>query len=210
MIEHTYIKKLSLILILLTLLSGILTIIDATLPIKEGNIKAVDTVTITAEVRGCLLDIKAHMERRYQDNMSTILTIEMYNKDDTTYLGSITTTTDSDGEAIVDGCAEGLTQPGGEYDYRVRGYSHLLKKFEDQDTYVNTVTDMDFTETETFQFFAGETSNTFDNKINSLDISTQIEHIFTTDYKNDLTQDGQVNSLDISNTVDNFYLLGDD
>jgi hypothetical protein len=67
-----------------------------------------------------------------------------------------------------------------------------------------------FSKKENKKMLAGETSIQFDNKINSLDFSTQVRSLFeTNDQKNDLNQDGEVNTLDISNTVYNFYKTGD-
>lgn len=212
MFNNSIFKKLGVVLGLLTLLSVSLTIIEINLKSKDtGSVKSVsDDVTVSVQIiGGCILDIKAHMERRYNDNMSTILNIQFFTEPTDTYFGQITVTTDSDGEAVVNACNEGLYLGSSEYITRVRGYSHLLKKFEDTEISGN-ITDLDYTEGESFEFFAGETSNIFDNKINSLDISTQIQHLYSNNYKNDLTQDGKVNSLDISNTVDNFFMEGDE
>ncbi len=193
---------------LLVVSSTATTIINNNLKKKEESVLA-ETVTVTARVGGCILDINADMERRYKDNMSTYLTLDIYDEDDETHLGSVTTLTDEDGEAVVDICAEGLTIPDGRYDFQVRGYSHITKKFEDKRIEYDPIGTLDFTESETFEFFAGETSNIWDDKINSLDISTLINNMYSDDYKNDLTQDEKVNSLDVSNTIDNFYMEGD-
>ena len=210
MLKQRFYKIFSLLLGLLTLVSVSLTVLDKYEIQQEGDVKSVsDSVTVSVEIIGaCLLDIKAHMERRYQDNMSTILNIRFYEEPTKDYYGQITVTTDSDGEALVNACNEGLFLGSGEYLTRVRGFSHLTKNFEDIKATGN-ITNVDYTEGETFKFFAGETSNVLDNKINSLDISTQIEYLYSNNYKNDLNQDGKVNSLDISNTIDNFYLEGD-
>jgi hypothetical protein len=211
MLKKRFYKNISIILGLLTFISVGLTMVDyQTMKKEEGSVKSLsDSITVNVTIRGCILDIKAHMERRHQENMSTILNIRFYEKLTDNFYGDLTVTTDSDGEAVVNACNEGLYLDTGEYYTRVRGFSHLVKEFEDIAVITN-VTDLDYTNSETFEFFAGETSNIFDNKINSLDLSTQIEYLYSNNYKNDLNQDGKVNSLDISNTIDNFYLEGDE
>ena len=178
---------------------------------REGQVlQALDEqVQVNASVYGCYLNVKAKPEKRVLlPNWGTELTVEVY-ENNGPLIGIAIATTDNNGEAIVDLCDAGITEIGGVYDVKVRGLSHLYAGYPDESALSTVETEIDFTESETRYLLAGETSNVFDNYINSLDLSTQIAHLYTNDNKNDLNQDEDVNSLDISNTIWNWYMEGD-
>lgn len=176
---------------------------------RDGQVlQATDSVQVSGVVYGCILNVKARPEKRVLlPNWGTQLTVDVYKSG--SFIGTALTQTDNQGEASVDLCAAGLTEFGGTYDFKVRGLSHLYMEYEDEPALYTAESDIDFSESETISLFAGETSNIFDNYINSLDLSTQIVHLYSDDNKNDLNQDKDVNSLDISNTIWNFYMNGD-
>lgn len=171
-----------------------------------------ENVEVSARVYGCHLDITARPEKRHMNNFSTILSIDIFDNLDN-YIDTAIVTTDVNGEGRVALCDQGIElDDSTNYNFYIRGYSHLRKVFANESAFSTALTVKDFWQSNPDNYLlAGETSNVFDNKINSLDLSTQIHKdiIFTNDYKNDLNQDGEVNSLDLSNTVYNFFEIGD-
>jgi hypothetical protein len=166
-------------------------------------------VEVTARIYGCLFEITAYPEKRIPriGNWSTILSLDL-NSPTTNQSLSFQVTTNSQGYATTDLCAIGFTPETGTFNLYLRGYSHLRKQFTNIDLFTYILTTLAFTN-DNQQLLAGETSVIFDNKINSLDVSTQVNNLYTNSYKNDLNQDGKVNSLDLSNTSYNLYLTGD-
>jgi hypothetical protein len=168
-----------------------------------------DQVEVRASVYGCELEIKVHPEKRIPrtGNWDTLLTIDLFDNANS-HRGTLQAESNNQGVAIIDICSRGLTLPSGLYNLYIRGFSHLRKRFPDKQCFSSYRTTLDLT-TNGQVLFAGETSNIFDNKINALDISTQIVAMYSGSVKNDLNQDGKVNSLDISNTITNFFMLGE-
>jgi hypothetical protein len=166
-------------------------------------------VEITARIYGCLFEIIAYPEKRIprNGNWSTILNLDLISTSTNQSL-SFQATTNSQGFASLDLCSMGFTPESGTFDLYLRGYSHLRKQFTNIDLFTFALTTLALTK-DTQHLLAGETSVIFDNKINSLDVSTQVNNLYTNSYKNDLNQDGKVNSLDLSNTSYNLYLTGD-
>ncbi len=201
-------------LIALALMLSFLLIVALWLKLNQPQsgvlgVTASADVQINAIVPSCLLGITVYPEKRIPpvNNWGTILTVNIYDSTNSLF-GTFTTTTNSQGQSLTDLCALGMTPLPGTYTFYLRGYSHLRKVFPSIDSFENHETDIDFSSGGEV-LLAGETSNIFDNKINSLDLSTQIVKLYTSDYKNDLNQDGKVNSLDISNTIYNFFKTGD-
>jgi hypothetical protein len=157
----------------------------------------------------CKLNIKTYPEKRIPrtGNWGTLLIITV--SKDGNKIATSQARSDDQGIAHFDFCVQNLTFQPGKYDLAVKGLSHLCKSFLGVSTFENDTTLTDLTGNNQV-LLAGETSNIFDDKINSLDASTQIRAFYKTDdEKNDLNRDGKVNSLDFSNTVYNFYKLGD-
>ena len=175
--------------------------------------QGISKTAITLEIKIaniCLLNLKVYPEKRIPrtGNWDTLLTAEIYNSANT-YIGTLQARSNSTGNAVFNSCAAGLTTPPGIYNFYVHGFSHLRKSFPLESAFDDNNRVIDLT-TGGKILLAGETSNVFDNKINSLDASTQVRAFYKTDdEKNDLNRDGKVNSLDFSNTVYNFYRLGD-
>lgn len=158
----------------------------------------------------CLLNLRVYPEKRIPriGNWNTIVTAEIFTISGQS-IGTVSGRSDNAGNVTFNICDAGIIAPPGIYNFYVRGFSHLRKYFPLQQAFDNDNTVTDLT-TGGRVLLAGETSNVFDNKINSLDASTQIRFFYRTDdEKNDLNRDGKANSLDFSNTVYNFYRLGD-
>lgn len=115
---------------------------------------------------------------------------------------------DSNGNATVDFTSGSFATDAPTYDITVKGTSHLTKAY----------TGIVFTGDSSFRTFdftpygdlpAGDTHSSADNFINSLDLSTMITRLGSSDYVCDLNQDTTVNSLDISIQIYNFGKHGD-
>ncbi len=176
----------------------------------KGNVLSVSSdVNIGADVHTCDLNIKLVPERRVSGaGYSTDVILDIYDSVDNK-VASVSGVSNFSGEVTFDLCSENIYLDFGNYTFIARGKSHLYKDFGSYNTFDYASVTHDLSSGEINKLLAGETSVIFDNKINSLDISTQIVHFTTNDDKNDLNQDGKVNSLDISNTIDNFYFEGD-
>lgn len=182
------------------------------IPGSQVDAQEEEQVQIGAVVPGCQLSVIAKPEKRWPriGNWDTFLTVRIYNSSNG-FVGQYTDLSNaSEGRSTVNICQLlGFTPPPGNYRFFIRGFSHLYRDFGLVSAFGGQITELDFS-TDGRILYAGETSNVFDNKINSLDISTQINALFSqNDPKNDFNQDGEVNSLEIANTIDNFYMLGD-
>lgn len=178
---------------------------------REPRVEQVsEDVEVTATVGACILELTVKPEKRIPPvgNDQTELTVDIYDNSNT-LVGTVTGNSNNVGVATMDICDQGLALTPGTYNFKVRGLSHLRKDFGDYFAFSLAVTQLDLSNGGTEQLLAGETSVIYDNYINSLDISTQINALYTSDNKNDLNQDSTVNSLDISNTIYNFYLAGE-
>lgn len=167
-----------------------------------------DTVNVSASVNSCEIEITVYPEKRIPrtGNWGTLLTVQIFSGGN--FIGSFQTNTSDQGTSLVNICDLGINLQEGTYTLRIRGFSHLYKVYPPVSGFGSYTSVIEFTGSGDV-LFAGETSNVFDNKINSLDISTQIRAIYSADVKNDLNQDGGVNSLDFSNTITNFFLEGE-
>lgn len=203
-------QKITIIFLLVTIF--VTNIISAILlhykPKNSGQVLA-EQVAIGATVGSCDMEVLAIPEKRADryintNNWSTTLRIQIYDNDD--FVDTVIVATDHNGRGDVDLCEAGINLADDEYDFRVRGTSHLTRFFEDIGGFGFSQSEIDFSDK---LLLAGETSNVFDNEINSLDISTQINAFYTNSVKNDLNRDDEVNSLDISNTIYNFYQTGE-
>jgi hypothetical protein len=176
--------------------------------ITKSKAQLNDSVNIIAEIRGCIVKLKVHPEKRIPRTnwWHTTHRVDIYDHFTHSFLGSYASYSNEQGESTTDLCALGITTPAGTYDYYVRGDSHLRKLYPNKPAFVNALTDLDLTPEG--DLLAGETSVIYDNYINALDLSTQIRKLFVNDYINDLNQDSKVNSLDISNTIYNYYVHG--
>lgn len=157
----------------------------------------------------CKLNLLVRPEKRIPrtGNWGTLLLVYIYQGNQK--IASSQARSDDLGRATFDFCSQNLEFTPGRYNFAVKGLSHLCYYFQDVQSFESDTFETDLTVGGKL-LFAGETSNIFDDKINSLDASTQIRAFYSlNDEKNDLNRDGKVNSLDFSNTVYNFYDLGD-
>ena len=157
----------------------------------------------------CKLNILVYPEKRIPrtGNWGTLVTAYIYQGNQK--LATAQARSDNAGRATFDFCGQNLIFAPGQYNFAIKGYSHLCRYFENVRSFESDTFETDLT-TGGKLLFAGETSNIFDDKINSLDASTQIRAFYSlNDEKNDLNRDTKANSLDFSNTVYNFYDLGD-
>ncbi len=170
------------------------------------------STSIALEIKSnliCQLNLIVHPEKRIPrtGNWGTLLIVYIYK--DNQKIASATARSNDQGAATFDFCPQNITFEPGNYNIAIKGLSHLCQYFQGVRAFDNDTDVVDLT-TNNQILFAGETSNIFDDKINSLDASTQIRAFYSTnDEKNDLNRDGKVNSLDFSNTIYNFYDLGD-
>lgn len=158
----------------------------------------------------CIFNFIAKPEKRIPrtNHWNTLLTVRIYNSSNTLITTVNQFRTDDSGSGSVDLCPRNLNLSLGLYSFDVIGYSHLCTKFNSIPAFETDSQVVDFSKNGV-ELLAGETSNVRDEKINSLDMSTQIRFLYRTDdEKNDLNRDGKVNSLDFSNTIYNLYKLG--
>ncbi len=173
----------------------------------------VGTVRIEASVLECNLDVTLRPESRSVSNYSTDLEIDIHDAG-SSLVASLyppVVSTDNSGFASIDVCVTyGHELPQSNYDFYVRGLSHLQKLFANETAFGAGFDSFVWTNAAD-ELIAGETSNVFDNKINSLDISTQITTFRAASYnaKDDLNLDASVDTTDLDITKLNFFKVGD-
>lgn len=166
-------------------------------------------VNISASVYTCNLTLTVRPEKRIPvlNNWSNNNFIEIYNSSNN-LVASFNMNMNNFGIASIDLCANNIFLNEGTYNFYVRGFSHLRKLFPNVFTFNLQNVNLNLTGTNNF-LLAGEISNTFDNTINSLDISRLISKIYTNDIKSDLNRDGIVDFLDINIIIVNFFKNGE-
>lgn len=138
-------------------------------------------------------------------NWSNQNTVEIRLPNSTTPIITQIINTNANGDGIMTSVDSDVIPPGN-YDFAVKGYSHLRKKY----TAIlgsNIITTLDFSNDG--DLLAGDTSIVEDNFVNSLDLSQISIYLYTGNLKNDLNRDTGVNSLDLSNMSYNLYVGGD-
>jgi len=166
-------------------------------------------VTVNTTVQACLLDIVVRPEARVPaiNNWGSTVDITILRNDNTT-LATFTLITNNQGLGTYDFCANSIFPTPGTYKFYAKGFSHLRKRFLGVNTF-NAYHDLvNLTGASNF-LVAGEVSNVFDNKINSLDMSYVINKSGSGDIKADLNLDGIVNSLDTTILQNNYFKTGD-
>lgn len=165
-------------------------------------------VTVTAFIR--IVDVKftVYPEKREPaiGNWATIADVRLQdcnNSNNFTY-NAIVTNSIGKGTVVI---PSSNPLPEGDYRFFIRGYSHLNEEFNCY-TLDTIGPDIDLT-LEGKELLAGEVSNSYDNYVNSLDMSVLIGKLFTNDYKSDLNQDTLVNGLDFGNQIYNLFKNGD-
>lgn len=167
-----------------------------------------DDVVVGGFVSECMLRIRARPEKRIPptNNWDTILDITILNTSNQT-LYTTQIETDNSGYGEEETCTKGYIPLPGVFNFRLHGASHLSRMFSGESAFQENGSILDVT-TGGRLLMAGETSRSFNNFINILDISNQLTKLYTNDYFSDLNQDGIVNSLDLSITAYNFYQSG--
>lgn len=166
-------------------------------------------VTVSTSIQACLLDIVARPEQRVPaiNNWDSTVNFTILTNANAT-LATFTVPTTTQGVGTYDFCANAIFPTPGTYKFYAIGFSHLRKRFTGVsafNTYHDTV---NLTGASNF-LVAGEVSNVFDNKINSLDLAYLNSRMGTGDVKADLNQDGIVNTLDANIARANMLRLGD-
>lgn len=207
-----YIRQYTGVLIGLALLVTIGLWLYVTMIARPAQVLSILTanedVEIGANVNGCVLEIIILPERRVPatNNWSTELNVDI--RSGGVSVVNFTAVSNSSGYSATNLCNLGIFPPAGNYDYYIRGFSHLQRVFPNLASFNFFGTYHNLSATGK-QLLAGETSPVFDNRVNSLDISTQIKALYTADNKNDLNHDGVVNGLDVSNSIYNFWMTGE-
>ncbi len=168
-----------------------------------------DEVNVSAYIRVASLSFRVFPEKRIPriGNWATYIDLKIVNCNNPAKFYTFTNIpTDSDGYGIVT-FAHSVYTLDGPYKIYARGFSHLNQSYNCYNIdHQNTFIDLTL---EAKELFAGETGVSYDNYINSLDMSVLINKMFTNDYKSDLNQDGKVNSLDFANQIYNLFMFGD-
>ena len=180
------------------------------IPTKATNSGSTTATLGVTRTLVCMFNFSAKPEKRIPrvSNWNTLLTVKIYNSSSNLITTVNQLRTADSGSGSVDLCPQNLNLSLGLYSFDVIGYSHLCRKFSSIPAFETDAQVVDFSKNGV-ELLAGETSNVRDEKINSLDMSTQIRFLYRTDdEKNDLNRDQKVNSLDFSNTIFNLYKLG--
>ncbi len=179
-------------------------------PLVSAQDESTKDIIINSTVSPCILYITVKPEKRIPaiNNWDTFIDMDIYRSSNSSLLVSLNTPTNIFSKATLNLCDQSVFSTPGNYNFYIKGTSTLRKAYSNISTFNNYENFIDFSAGNSF-LLAGETSNVFDNYINSLDLSTQIKNIYTNSYKNDLNQDGSVNSLDFSITITNFFKSGD-
>ncbi|MCS7317421.1 MAG: hypothetical protein NZZ41_03750 [Candidatus Dojkabacteria bacterium] len=174
-------------------------------------VKAVSQqVLISASIYTCNLTLVVKPEKRLpvNNNWSNTNQIQIEDINTNNIVASFSMNMNNLGIGTINLCANNIFLNEGNYNFYITGFSHLRKKFSNIYSFnIQNITH-DLTGTNNF-LLAGEISNTFDNKINSLDVSKLIDNMYTNDVKSDLNRDGSVNFLDINIIVTNFLKHGE-
>jgi hypothetical protein len=168
-----------------------------------------ESVTIQAYIKMQQIEFKVYPEKRQPPTNNWQSHVDFKVRDETS--GAIVfernlVSTNSEGIGTID-LEHSENIPTDDYTVLIKGIAHLTKKYEN--IHFETIAEYyDFTINEE-DLLAGDTHDSRDDYINSLDISTLINQLNTGDYVNDLNQDSIVNSLDLSNQVFNLSIYGD-
>jgi hypothetical protein len=168
-----------------------------------------EDVTVTSSVQACLLDIIARPEQRVPaiNNWDSVVDFNILTMADAP-LASFTLPTNIQGLATYDFCANSIFPVQGNYKFYARALSHLRKRFTPISAFNTYYDTINLTGASNF-LIAGEVSNVFDNKINSLDIAYINGMMGSSDVKADLNQDGIVDGLDVTIARNNIFKIGD-
>ncbi len=169
-------------------------------------------LTLTIEKALCLLEIKVYPEKRIPRTNNWRIDVKGMDVIIKNTSNNITfnVATNNFGIGTYNLCESNQTLVlGDNFTVCILGEAQLLKRFENiviENVFSQSV---DLT-TGGIELLNGETGVIRDEKINSLDISTQVRNLYSREeIIEDLNKDTKVNTLDLSNTIFNFYKLGD-
>ncbi|MEP7103780.1 MAG: dockerin type I domain-containing protein [Candidatus Dojkabacteria bacterium] len=188
-------------------LSAVLIVLVAISTVVYAQPQA--NVTVSSSIQACLLDMVARPEQRVPpiNNWDSTVSFVILDNSNLT-LASFTVPTDTQGLATYDFCANTIFPVPGTYKFYATGFSHLRKRFTGVSAFNTYHDSVNLTGASNF-LVAGEVSNSFDNKVNSLDLAYLNSKMGSADNKADLNQDGIVNSLDVTIERNNQLKLGD-
>lgn len=166
---------------------------------------AVSEVTVTASIPYCP---KAYIipENRIPPtgNDSLEIHVDIRPENSSTPIWDTTVTTDNGGMAEICPIPPELITST-HYDVLVKGLSHLRRIFPHQYFHGAGFT-LDLRKP---VLFAGDSHPTADNYVNSMDISYEINKLYTNDLRADLNRDTIVNSLEFPTLISHLYQYGD-
>lgn len=172
---------------------------------EKGAIQG-ENVNITARIKLQQIDFKVYPEKRVpkENNWSTFVYFKAkdLNSEQIHYSGTDITNDQGEGKLILKP-SENI--PNGSQIVTIKGISHLSKRYR-----INFTKQFEMFDFTIFgELLAGDTHKSQDNFINSLDISTLISNLETSDYISDLNRDSKVNSLDLSTQLYNLGKAGE-
>ncbi|MDD3647817.1 MAG: hypothetical protein PHS44_04960 [Candidatus Dojkabacteria bacterium] len=174
-------------------------------PTPEGS--GVEGISVSASIKIQEIAFKVYPEKRIpkSGNWDTIADFNVYCKKTGKKCFSDTISTNNEGIGILT-LNPGNKITSGNNSVIIKGISHLSKVYPNV-PFIRMYENYDFT---VFgDLLAGDTHPSYDDFINSLDISTLINNLNSNDYVSDLNGDSFVNSLDLSIQVYNISRTGE-
>ncbi|RMD76953.1 hypothetical protein D6810_02475 [Candidatus Dojkabacteria bacterium] len=165
------------------------------------------SIGVMSSVQPCVLEIYLEPGDRDNNDFSNQYLIDVRFLSGVLF-HSFSLSTDTSGKGVYNFCSNSAIPIPSSYNFYIKGASHLRKAILNVSTFNSSKTILDF-RTPDKVFIAGEIGDIVDNKINSLDISSQIKKLNTADLLYDLNRDGVVNLKDLQITRKNFFKIGD-
>ena len=174
---------------------------------QKTEVLGIDSeLTVQAEIGlHTLLWIKPQNRIPSVDNDSLAVAVEVRQPGTTTVEYSDTLTVNNQGYIQMQPLSVSQV-PVGVHDVAIKGLSHLRRTFPSQSFGPANEFALDL---RSLNLLAGDTHPTADNYINSLDISYEILHLYSSDLRGDLNRDGKVNSLELPTLISNINKHGD-
>jgi hypothetical protein len=172
----------------------------------SGNYAGGAVAQVTIEVV-ITLDVKAWPEKRWPrtNHWQTRAVVDLREVGASSRVladGTVTTSSLGEGSVVFTDAAPQS------YDIGLKSLSHLRKILRNVSLEAGT-NSVDFTLGGTFYLLAGDVNRSQDNLVNSLDASTLLSALSTSNEISDLNRDGQVNSLDVNILLANLMKRGD-
>lgn len=166
---------------------------------------AVAPVSVTASIPYCpTLYIIPQNRLPPTNNNSLEIHVDIRPENSSTPIWDATVTTDNEGKAQLCPIDPALIT-NSHYDILIKGLSHLRRVYPHQWFHGAGFT-LDLKKP---ILLAGDSHPTSDNYVNSMDISYEINKLYTNDLRADLNRDTIVNSLEFPTLISNLYETGD-